>query len=223
MCSLITMSDRRFFGRYVIGIVFSFCLIGGPTALAQSCVIENSPYNLTVDTVTWSMTTIPGATCFGGVRFGNVIIESVKLISPPRTGQIVLRGSGFSYTAKANFRGEDSFALKVSGAINRRRGNSTVQILVSIADRPHEPTPPAAVERSLTTVPVLRVPAPPPTNNDDHSYPIGAAQSPCPEWDWSKGESPPPMRQPFDRSKLYCPPSPFRPPSSPIGCICQSR
>jgi len=215
------MSDRRFFGRYVIGLVLSFCLIGGRTALAQSCVIENSPYNLAVDTVTWSMTTIPGATCFGGVRFGNVIIKSVKLISPPRAGQIVLRGSGFSYAAKADFRGEDSFALKVTGAIDRRRGSSTVQILVSIADRPHEPMPPAAVERSPTTVPVLRAPSPPPTHDDDHSFAIGAAL--CPEWDWSKGESPQPMRQPFDRSKLYCPPMPFRPPSPPIGCICQSR
>jgi hypothetical protein len=28
------------------------------------------------------------------------------------------------------------------------------------------------------------------------------------------------MRRPFDRSKLYCPPSPFKPPSQPLGCFC---
>lgn len=217
------MSARRFFGQYAIWIVLAFLLIGGRAALAQPCLIKSSPYNLTVDTVSWSMKIEPGRTCFAGVRFGNVNIESVNLISPPQAGQIVLRGSGFSYTAKADFRGEDFFIVAVFGAINKRRGSSTIHISVSITDPPGELTAPAAVEHSPTTVPLLQVPAPQSTINDDHSSAAGAVLPPCPIWDWSTGASPPPMRQPFDRSKLYCPPAPFKPPNSPIGCICPDR
>jgi hypothetical protein len=217
------MSDRGYLCQNAIRIVLVFWLIGGGTAFAQSCRIDSSRYKLTVDTVSWSMKIMPGRTCFGGVRFGNVNIESVKLISPPRAGQIVLRGSGFSYTAKADFHGKDSFILAVFGAINKRRGNSTVHISVSIVDPPRERTAPTAVEPSPATVPVLRAPAPQSTINDDHSSLVGAALPPCPVWDWSTDASPPPMRQPFDRSKLYCPPAPFKPPNPPIGCICPSR
>jgi len=62
-----------------------------------------------------------------------------------------------------------------------------------------------------------RVPRPPPVAE----VPVPSGQLPdCPTWDWSKG-APPPMSPPFDRSKLYCPPSPFHPPNPPIGCVCR--
>jgi hypothetical protein len=47
-----------------------------------------------------------------------------------------------------------------------------------------------------------------------------AAASLTSSMDWSKG-APPPMRPPFDRSKLHCPPPPFKPPSQPFGCRCE--
>ena len=215
------MSDRRVFGQYAILIVLALRLAGVGTAFAQSCAISRSfsPYNLTADTVSWSMKIVPGTTCFGGLRYGNVDIVSVKLISPPSAGHVALQGPGFSYTAKANFHGEDTFTLAIFGAINNRRGNSTVRITVS--DLSSKVMVPNAVQRSLSTVPAPQAPTPSITN-DNRLSTVDAALPPCPVWDWSKG-SPSPMRQPFDRSKLFCPPSPFRPPNPPIGCVSWSR
>src|SRR5215467_8929905 len=145
------VSDRRFFGQYATLIVLAFWLIGVPTALAQSCLIDSwhYPYNLAADSVTWSMEIVPGRTCFAGVRFGDVVIERVKLVSPPQSGQIALLGPGFSYTAKQDFAGEDSFTLEVTGMINKRRGNSTIHIAVSDhalgAGAPPVENPPAIV------------------------------------------------------------------------------
>jgi hypothetical protein len=177
------------------------------------------PYNLAADSVTWSMEIVPGRTCFAGVRFGDVVIERVKLVSPPQSGQIALRGPGFSYTAKQDFAGEDSFTLEVSGTINKRRGNSTIHITVS--DRALGAVAPPPVEYPPAIVPIPQAPAQSTTSKNRESA-AGTALPPCAVWDWSKG-TPPPMQQPFDRSKLVCPPPPFRPPNPPIGCVCPNH
>jgi hypothetical protein len=72
------------------------------------------------------------------------------------------------------------------------------------------------------SAPASRGPAQGPIPAVDNTVPLpsGAALPDCPKWDWSNG-TPPPMRPPFDRSKLYCPPPPFNPPNPPIGCICR--
>lgn len=201
-------------------VVGASCLLDVRPALAQQCVIDSAryPYNLADDIVGWSMKVIPGSTCLSGVRFGNVVIEGVKLISPPKYGEVALRGSGFSYISKADFAGEELFALEVFGATNKKRGKSTIQITVSYQSA--EVVPPAAVKSAGTVMPGPQLPTH--SIDDDQPSPSGAALPSCPIWDWSKG-SPPPMRQPVDRSKLFCPPTPFRPSNSPTGCVCPNQ
>ena len=78
--------------------------------------------------------------------------------------------------------------------------------------RPNPPLTPPASAKSLQVAPMPAV---------DNTLPLPTGALPnCPKWDWSSS-APPPMRPPFDRSKLYCPPPPFNPPSPPIGCICR--
>jgi len=72
--------------------------------------------------------------CVRGVRFSYVWNPTVSLISPPRFGQVGLIGPGFSYTAKADFHGEDSFVIGVSGSKNKRSGFSTIRVVVSVVD-----------------------------------------------------------------------------------------
>ena len=60
------------------------------------------------------------------------MIETVKLLSPPQSGDVNLLGPGFSYTAKPDFHGDDSFTVVVSGTINKVRGISTIRVLVSV-------------------------------------------------------------------------------------------
>jgi hypothetical protein len=200
----------------VFSVLIAFFLLGTTAAYGTECVGSGPRYRLTSDIVDWSMRISSGQSCIHGLRFNNVAFESLKLISPPKKGQIALRGPSFIYSAKPEYEGEDSFTLEVSGTINRSKGSSTIHVVVSVggpesAAIPHDRSPgPIATPEPLT---------PPPVDNYVPSPPIDGTVPPCPIRDWSKG-SPPPMQPPFDRSKLYCPPSPFKPPGQPIGCHC---
>jgi hypothetical protein len=102
------------------------------SAPPSACVVKSPHYLLMSDSVDWSIKTRSGQTCVRGLRFGGVVIETVKLLSPPQSGDVKLLGPGFSYTAKPDFHGDDSFTVGVSGTINKVRGISTIRVLVSV-------------------------------------------------------------------------------------------
>ena len=196
--------------------LIAFLSQGIRAASAIECVVSGPRYALTSDTVDWSIKIGSGQSCIRGLRFNNVAVESVKLVSPPQAGQVTMHGPGFTYSAKADYEGEDSFTIAVSGTINRSRGSSTIRIMVSIGN----PASAAPIFRDRTPGP-FTVPKPQSASPVDNNLPLPDSGSlpPCPTWDWSNG-APPPMRPPFDRSKLYCPPPPFKPPGQPTGCTC---
>ena len=98
----------------------------------SACVVNSPHYLLMSDNVDWSIKTRSGQTCVRGLRFGGVVIETVKLLSRPQSGDVKLLGPGFSYTARPDFHGDDSFTVVVSGTINKVRGTSTIRVLVSV-------------------------------------------------------------------------------------------
>jgi len=98
----------------------------------SACVVKAPHYLLMSDNVDWSIKTRSGQTCVRGLRFGGVVIETVKLLSRPQSGDVKLLGPGFSYTAKPDFQGDDSFTVVVSGTINKVRGISTIRVVVSV-------------------------------------------------------------------------------------------
>ena len=105
-------------------------------ALGDPCVLTmGSQYQLKSDTVDWTMQTSSGQSCIRGLRHKRVTIDTAKLISPPQSGQVKLLGSGFSYTAKSDFEGQDSFTIQVSGMLNGIRGSSDIRIIVSVGPR----------------------------------------------------------------------------------------
>jgi hypothetical protein len=59
-------------------------------------------------------------------------ISDVKLIASPPSGQVVIKGPAFSYTAKPDFQGQDDFALQVSGTMVRIPGVSDIKVTVSV-------------------------------------------------------------------------------------------
>ena len=84
------------------------CLLGEVAgAAAQSCIIQTPRYSLKADTVDWTIKIASGKSCARGVRFGNVEIDAVKLLSPPKSGQVTVEGPGFRYTSKANYKGTE--------------------------------------------------------------------------------------------------------------------
>jgi hypothetical protein len=76
-------------------------------AMADTCIISNaSRCQLNSDAVEWAMQIVSGRSCIRGLNFGSVIVDDVKLVSPPQSGKVALVGPGFSYTAKSNFQGQ---------------------------------------------------------------------------------------------------------------------
>jgi hypothetical protein len=107
-------------------------LLGSQAAHANECVIDGPHYQLESDTVEWRMKIRSSENCLRGVRFKYVYNATVSLVSPPRSGQLTLIGPGFSYTAKSDFRGEDSFVVGVSGSKSNTSGFSTIRVVVSV-------------------------------------------------------------------------------------------
>jgi Bacterial Ig domain len=68
-------------------------------------------------------------------KHGPTNITDVKLSAPPQAGKVDIKGPSFSYTAKADFQGEDEFTVQVSGTIVRIAGVSDVKVTVSVVDK----------------------------------------------------------------------------------------
>jgi hypothetical protein len=131
--------------------MFVFCVLNGDSAFGQSCVVDGPRYNLTADSVAWSMQIESGRTCLRGVRLNNVEVENLEIASPPQSGKLTLAGSGFAYTAKPDFSGEDSFSLTVIGSINRKRGKSAIKVTVFVGRQ--KGATPASPSGSATFLP----------------------------------------------------------------------
>lgn len=204
---------------YIISFVVLAPILSIQAASASKCVFSGPRYWLTSDTVAWSMKIGSGQSCVGDLRFYNVTIESAKIVSPPHTGQVVLLAPTLSYVARSEYPVKDSFTVAITGTISRSRtrGSSTIRVIVTTdASAPRVPSSHDRNPSRVTpTTPQFAVPT-----DDESGKPNGRLLPPCPTWDWSKG-APPPMRPPFDRSKLYCPPPPFKPPNPPLGCTCR--
>src|SRR5262249_48725580 len=93
------------------------------------------------------MRTSSGQSCIRGLRHNRVTIDTAKLISPPQSGQVKLLGPGFSYTAKSDFEGQDSFTIQVSGMLNGIRGSSDIRIIVSVEPKVSPQTSPTEFVR----------------------------------------------------------------------------
>ena len=61
--------------------------------------------------------------------------KDVKLITPPQSGKVDIQGPSFSYTAKADFQGQDEFTVQVSGTVVRIAGVSDIKVTVSVVDK----------------------------------------------------------------------------------------
>ena len=105
-------------------------------AFADSCLFSAAPpFQLSSDAVEWTMQIASGTTCTRGLKLGSTNIKDVKLITPPQSGKVDIQGPSFSYTAKADFQGQDEFTVQVSGTVVRIAGVSDVKVTVSVVDK----------------------------------------------------------------------------------------
>ena len=105
-------------------------------AFGDACLFSAAPpFQLSSDAVEWTMQIASGTTCTRGLKLGSTNIKDVKLIAPPRSGKVDIQGPSFSYTAKADFQGQDEFTVQVSGTVVRIAGVSDVKVTVSVVDK----------------------------------------------------------------------------------------
>ena len=109
-------------------------LSASQAAHANQCFTNGPRYQLESDFVEWRMKIHSNENCVRGVRFSYVWNATVRLVSPPKFGQVAVVGPGFSYTAKSDFHGEDSFVVGVSGSKKKTSGFSTIRVVVSVVD-----------------------------------------------------------------------------------------
>jgi hypothetical protein len=103
------------------------------SAFADSCIFSAAPpFQLRSDAVDWTMQIASGTSCTRGLKLGPITISDVKLIASPPSGQVVIKGPAFSYTAKPDFQGQDDFTLQVSGTMVRIPGVSDIKVTVSV-------------------------------------------------------------------------------------------
>ena len=120
-----------------LGIIsFATMLLFAVPAFADSCLFSAAPpFQLSSDAVEWTMQIASGTTCTRGLKLGSTNIKDVKLIAPPQSGKVDIQGPSFSYTAKAEFQGQDEFTVQVSGTVVRIAGVSDVKVRVSVVDK----------------------------------------------------------------------------------------
>ena len=90
-------------------------LSASQAAHANQCFTNGPRYQLESDSVEWRMKIHSNENCVRGVRFSYVWNATVRLVSPPKFGQVAVVGPGFSYTAKSDFHGEDLFCRRRIG------------------------------------------------------------------------------------------------------------
>src|SRR5262245_30739211 len=93
------------------------------------------------------MLTVSGQSCIRDLHHNPTPSYTDLLISPPQSGQVKVLGSGFSYTAKSDFEGQDSFTIQVSGMLNGIRGSSDIRIIVSVGPNVSPQTSPTEFVR----------------------------------------------------------------------------
>jgi hypothetical protein len=120
--------------RLLLGI-FLFLIVAVGAGAAQertstTCQISGPWYWLNSDSVDWGMSLASGQSCLRGVRNNMATLDEIRLVSPPQNGRVSVEGPGFVYKGDAEFVGQDSFTLTVSGKINKIAGISTIHVTV---------------------------------------------------------------------------------------------
>lgn len=128
------MSLRINLGAFVTLMLIAFA----PAAAnaSPSCLRDQKPFQLSGDSIEYSMAIAPGANCIQGLRWSFMQVYAVWILKKPAHGELVMVGPAFRYFAKPNFSGTDKFTVVVVGKNRREEGYSTVEITVSRQDTP---------------------------------------------------------------------------------------
>jgi hypothetical protein len=100
-------------------------------AAAGNCLSRPPPFVLQSDTVEWSMVVGRGSECIQGLRGRTMVLESIAVLEPPKTGLLVVQGPSFRYSAGPEA-GPDAFKIAIVGTSGHMHGNSIVTVAVQV-------------------------------------------------------------------------------------------
>jgi hypothetical protein len=97
-----------------------------------NCLLHPEPFRLQSDTVHWSVKINSGAECIQGLRWSTIVIDNISITDQPKLGRLSLQGPSFRYFSNPGVRGSDSFKLSIAGTSLRQKGNSSVEVDVTV-------------------------------------------------------------------------------------------
>ena len=116
--------------RATLGLILAWSL-----TMAQAggnCLLHPEPFLLQSDTVHWSVKINSGAECIQGLRWSTIMIDDISILDQPKLGRVVLQGPSFRYFSDPGARGTDSFKLSITGTSLRLKGNSVIEVDVTV-------------------------------------------------------------------------------------------
>ena len=113
-------------------IAIAGLLLGMVSVKAGTCTVQGPQPLLDSRPVEWAFEIASGQSCVRGLRSGAMLLDSVSISAPAKVGEATVQGYSFTYRAPRNFKGEDSFSVTMVGANRRIRGNSIIQVNVSV-------------------------------------------------------------------------------------------
>jgi hypothetical protein len=115
-----------------------------------ACLKGHKPFQLSGDSIEYSMSVSPGGDCIQGLRWSFMQVYTVWVLEKPANGELVMVGPGFRYFAKPDFTGTDKFTLVVVGKNRHEEGFSTVEVTVSPQDAAPKVAPARQPDAALT-------------------------------------------------------------------------
>ena len=116
--------------RASLGLILAWSL-----TMAQAggnCLLHPEPFLLQSDTVHWSVKINSGTECIQGLRWSTIMIDDISILDQPKLGRLVLQGPSFRYFSDSGARGTDSFKLSITGTSLRLKGNSVIEVDVTV-------------------------------------------------------------------------------------------
>jgi hypothetical protein len=116
-------------------VAYLFCIgvvVAADSVAADGCLVTGPRARLDSESVDWQLVIASGQRCVRGLRSSTMILHNVSISDPAQNGEATAEGYGFVYKARPNFKGEDAFAVTMTGVERGIRGTTIVRVRVSV-------------------------------------------------------------------------------------------
>jgi hypothetical protein len=124
----------RLFSRRLIASSFAAVALLFPSQSALAggtCILHPQGFKLRSDTVRWAIKVKRGSECIQGLRWSTIMIGTISIVEPPKSGRLVIEGPAFRYFSNADAQGADFFKIAISGTSLHIDGTSSIEVDVT--------------------------------------------------------------------------------------------